>query len=36
MHFADKVTYTANGFLDKNRDAVSEEHVNIMKASEVS
>ncbi|XP_052787158.1 unconventional myosin-Va-like isoform X2 [Mya arenaria] len=33
-HFADKVTYTATGFLDKNRDAVSEEHVNIMKASE--
>ncbi|XP_060573083.1 unconventional myosin-Va-like isoform X4 [Ruditapes philippinarum] len=34
LHFADKVTYTAKGFLDKNRDAVSEEHVNIMKASE--
>ncbi|XP_052263994.1 unconventional myosin-Va-like isoform X4 [Dreissena polymorpha] len=33
-HFADQVTYTSAGFLDKNRDAVSEEHVNIMKASE--
>ncbi|KAL4216467.1 myosin V [Mactra antiquata] len=34
LHFADKVSYTVKGFLDKNRDAVSEEHVNIMKASE--
>ena len=34
-HFADKVTYTADGFLEKNRDTVLEEQINILKASEV-
>ena len=34
-HFADKVEYTADGFLEKNRDTVLEEQVNILKASEV-
>ena len=35
-HFADKVTYQADGFLEKNRDTVLEEQINILKASEVS
>ena len=35
-HFADNVEYTADGFLEKNRDTVLEEQVNILKASEVS
>ena len=35
-HFADKVTYQADGFLEKNRDTVLEDHINILKASEVS
>ena len=34
-HFADKVTYQADGFLEKNRDTVLEEQINILKASEV-
>lgn len=34
-HFADKVLYDADGFLEKNRDTVLEEHINILKASEV-
>ena len=34
-HFADKVEYQADGFLEKNRDTVLEEHINILKASEV-
>ena len=34
-HFADKVEYQMDGFLDKNRDTVLEEHINILKASEV-
>ncbi|XP_069102080.1 LOW QUALITY PROTEIN: unconventional myosin-Va-like [Argopecten irradians] len=33
-HFADKVQYLADGFLEKNRDTVLEEHINILKASE--
>ncbi|XP_021345690.1 unconventional myosin-Va-like isoform X3 [Mizuhopecten yessoensis] len=33
-HFADKVQYFADGFLEKNRDTVLEEHINILKASE--
>jgi myosin heavy subunit len=36
IHFADKVEYTIDGFLEKNRDAVLDEHVNIMKASQVT
>ena len=35
-HFADNVEYTADGFLEKNRDTVLEEQINILKASEVS
>ena len=35
-HFADKVTYQVYGFLEKNRDTVLDEHVNILKASEVN
>ncbi|XP_036274807.1 unconventional myosin-Vb isoform X2 [Pipistrellus kuhlii] len=32
-HFADKVEYLSDGFLEKNRDTVYEEHINILKAS---
>lgn len=35
VHFADRVQYTADGFLEKNRDTVLEEQINILKASEV-
>ena len=34
-HFADKVLYQIEGFLEKNRDTVVEEHINILKASQV-
>ncbi|XP_041356072.1 unconventional myosin-Vb-like [Gigantopelta aegis] len=33
-HFADRVTYMADGFLEKNRDTVLEEQINILKASQ--
>ncbi|XP_064089010.1 unconventional myosin-Va-like isoform X3 [Macrobrachium nipponense] len=33
-HFADKVGYECAGFLEKNRDTVSEECVNILKSSQ--
>lgn len=33
-HFADDVTYESHGFLEKNRDTVLEEHINILKASQ--
>ncbi|KAF8788252.1 unconventional myosin-Va-like isoform X3 [Argiope bruennichi] len=33
-HFADKVKYEVFGFLQKNRDTVMEEHINILKASQ--
>ncbi|XP_056002833.1 unconventional myosin-Va-like isoform X5 [Ostrea edulis] len=33
-HFADRVEYQADGFLEKNRDTVLEEHLNILRASE--
>ncbi|XP_054982057.1 unconventional myosin-Vb isoform X2 [Sorex araneus] len=33
IHFADKVEYLADGFLEKNRDTVYEEQINILKAS---
>lgn len=33
-HFADDVTYESSGFLEKNRDTVLEEHINILKASQ--
>ena len=34
-HFADNVEYTMDGFLEKNRDTVLEEQINIIKASQV-
>ncbi|GAB6032023.1 myosin I [Chamberlinius hualienensis] len=33
-HFADKVQYESSGFLEKNRDTVMDEHLNILKASQ--
>ncbi|XP_039606325.1 unconventional myosin-Vb isoform X1 [Polypterus senegalus] len=33
VHFADKVEYQSDGFLEKNRDTVYEEQINILKAS---
>ncbi|XP_052692333.1 unconventional myosin-Va-like isoform X3 [Crassostrea angulata] len=33
-HFADRVEYQADGFLEKNRDTVLEDHINILRASE--
>uniref|UniRef100_H2ZQ89 Myosin motor domain-containing protein n=1 Tax=Ciona savignyi TaxID=51511 RepID=H2ZQ89_CIOSA len=36
IHFADKVRYEVEGFLEKNRDTVQEEQLNILKASQVS
>ncbi|XP_042660466.1 unconventional myosin-Vb [Tyto alba] len=33
LHFTDKVEYESNGFLEKNRDTMYEEHINILKAS---
>uniref|UniRef100_A0A4W6FEI3 Myosin VB n=1 Tax=Lates calcarifer TaxID=8187 RepID=A0A4W6FEI3_LATCA len=35
IHFADKVEYQCEGFLEKNRDTVYEEQINILKASQV-
>ena len=35
-HFADDVTYQIEGFLEKNRDTVFEEQIDILKASQVS
>jgi len=32
-HFADNVDYLAKGFLEKNRDAVQEEQLNVLKAA---
>uniref|UniRef100_A0A7N8XMP0 Methyl-CpG binding domain protein 3b n=1 Tax=Mastacembelus armatus TaxID=205130 RepID=A0A7N8XMP0_9TELE len=34
LHFADMVQYECNGFLDKNRDTVFEELINVLKASQ--
>ncbi|KAM9357499.1 unconventional myosin-Va [Symphorus nematophorus] len=34
LHFADMVQYECDGFLDKNRDTVFEELINILKASQ--
>ncbi|CAJ1060301.1 unconventional myosin-Vb [Xyrichtys novacula] len=34
LHFADTVQYEGDGFLDKNRDTVFEELINILKASQ--
>lgn len=36
LHFADRVEYQMDGFVEKNRDTVLEEHINILKASHVS
>ncbi|KAM6302570.1 unconventional myosin-Vb [Podargus strigoides] len=33
VHFADKVEYQSEGFLEKNRDTVYEEQINVLKAS---
>ncbi|XP_071436112.1 unconventional myosin-Vb isoform X2 [Pithys albifrons albifrons] len=33
LHFTDKVEYQSEGFLEKNRDTVYEEQINILKAS---
>uniref|UniRef100_A0A7N8WS61 Unconventional myosin-Va n=1 Tax=Mastacembelus armatus TaxID=205130 RepID=A0A7N8WS61_9TELE len=35
QHFADKVEYQCEGFLEKNKDTVNEEHINVLKASKV-
>ncbi|XP_053267355.1 unconventional myosin-Vb isoform X1 [Pleuronectes platessa] len=35
IHFADKVEYQCEGFLEKNRDTVYEEQINILKASQL-
>ncbi|CAL8294783.1 unnamed protein product [Boreogadus saida] len=32
-HFADKVEYQCDGFLEKNKDTVNEEHINVLKMS---
>uniref|UniRef100_A0A4W3GZB9 Unconventional myosin-Va-like n=1 Tax=Callorhinchus milii TaxID=7868 RepID=A0A4W3GZB9_CALMI len=36
LHFADDVLYQCEGFLEKNRDTVYEEPINILRASKVS
>uniref|UniRef100_H3CXZ7 Myosin VA n=2 Tax=Tetraodon nigroviridis TaxID=99883 RepID=H3CXZ7_TETNG len=36
QHFADKVEYQCEGFLEKNKDTVNEEQINVLKASKVS
>ncbi|XP_059977165.1 unconventional myosin-Vb isoform X2 [Lagenorhynchus albirostris] len=35
VHFADKVEYLSDNFLEKNRDTVYEEQINILKASKL-
>ena len=35
-HFADNVEYQIDGFLEKNRDTILEEQINLFKASQVS
>ncbi|XP_059885016.1 unconventional myosin-Vb isoform X2 [Delphinus delphis] len=35
VHFADKVEYLSDSFLEKNRDTVYEEQINILKASKL-
>ncbi|KAF2355766.1 IQ motif EF-hand binding site [Trinorchestia longiramus] len=34
-HFADQVTYESYGFLEKNRDHVSEDHIHTLKSSRI-
>ncbi|XP_034735918.1 unconventional myosin-Va-like isoform X2 [Etheostoma cragini] len=35
LHFADKVEYQCEGFLEKNKDTVNEEQINVLKKSKV-
>ncbi|XP_042351953.1 unconventional myosin-Va-like [Plectropomus leopardus] len=35
LHFADKVEYQCEGFLEKNKDTVNEEQINVLKKSQV-
>ena len=35
-HFADKVEYQSDGCVEKNRDNVNEEHLNILRGSQVT
>ncbi|KAK1785424.1 hypothetical protein P4O66_018792, partial [Electrophorus voltai] len=35
QHFADKVEYQCEGFLEKNKDTVNEEQIHVLKASKV-
>jgi myosin-5 len=35
-HFADNVTYQSDGFLEKNRDTVLEDQINVIKNGQVS
>ena len=35
VHFADSVCYSIAGFVEKNRDRVHQQHINILKASQV-
>jgi myosin-5 len=35
-HFADNVTYQSEGFLEKNRDTVLEDQINVIKNGQVS
>ena len=35
-HYADDVIYDCDGFVEKNRDLINEEHINLLCASEVS
>lgn len=34
-HYADDVIYDCHGFVEKNRDVVNEEHLSLLRASEV-
>jgi len=36
VHFADRVEYQIEGFLEKNRDTVLDEQIRLLKASTVS
>ena len=35
-HYADDVIYDCDGFVDKNRDTVNEEHLSLLRASKVT
>lgn len=35
-HFSDDVEYTCSGFLEKNRDTISKELVNVLRESELN